>query len=542
MPGANVVRLAYWLFVVALLPIMFAASRDFGVTTDEQLRQNHGEAIVRYYTSGFRDQTAVETGAGTLHGGFFDVICVAVQQAVPGDKWLIRHFVNSVFGWMGIVFCGLVASRLFGAATGLLAMVLLALSPHYFASSMNNPKDLPFAAMTTLVLYCLTMVEDRPPYLSWRLAAALCATIALAINVRAGGILYIAYLGLLIAVRVATSRGWSIRNVTTPFLRVGVVTVCALVLGTVLWPWAQQQPLLRPIEGLARLSRFQYYAGTVLLNGQPFRATEPPLSYIPWHFAITTPPVVLCGAVLSLLLLFTAGRRRTVAGLWFVTLFPIAYVMARGSTQYHGIRHMLFIYPSLVVLAAAGWIALLQAAHTTPRRVAAWVLMVVGLAEPLVFQVRFHPNQILYYNALVGGPKGAVGLYDLDYWNNSVLQAVSWAASLSTDTANPIRITGEPFHIVRANASRFRTVRYAAFRQRSHLRIESLRGRPDQRTVVEGGFIDIKRRRLLIIKVIRTADGVPLCVVLPGSHYDEVAKKLGLPPDPLRVHKIQAPG
>ena len=33
--------------LLSLLPIMLVASLDFGVTTDEQLRQLHGEAVVR---------------------------------------------------------------------------------------------------------------------------------------------------------------------------------------------------------------------------------------------------------------------------------------------------------------------------------------------------------------------------------------------------------------------------------------------------------------------------------------------------------------
>jgi hypothetical protein len=520
---------------MALLPFMLVASLDFGVTTDERLRQDQGEAVVRYYTSGFRDRSAVEAGAGSLHGGLFDVVCVGFQRLLPGNLYVIRHFVNSLFGWLGIVFCGLVAWRLFeGPAAGLLAMALLALSPHYFASSMNNPKDLPLAAMTTVVLYYLTKVSEHPPYVSWRLAAMLSAAIALAINVRAGGILYIAYLGLLVTVLVARSKDWTLPSVTTPFVRVGLVGVSAIVLGTVFWPWAQQNPLLKPIEGLAALSLFPYYGGNALLNGAVFPANRPPLSYVPWYFAITTPPVVLAGALLSLIWLRRADRRMALAGLWFVTLFPIAFVMARRSTQYHGVRHLLFLYPSLVVLAAAGWLAVIRAAKTPAARLAAWALLAAGVAEPLLFQIRQHPNQIVYYNIFVGGPKGAEGRYDLDYWNNSVLQAVEWVASLSTDVENPIRLSGDLTDVIRGNASRFPTVSFSTSDARSHLRIVSLRRVPDSGgDIVDGGAIRFRGRDRLVVKVIRTADGVPLCVVVPGRSYRAFAGKFGLPPERL---------
>ena len=38
----------------------------------------------------------------------------------------------------------------------------------------------------------------------------------------------------------------------------------------------------------------------------------------------------------------------------------------------------------------------------------------------------YHPYQITYFNELVGGAKGAVGKYDLDYWGTSQKAAVLW--------------------------------------------------------------------------------------------------------------------
>jgi hypothetical protein len=38
------------------------------------------------------------------------------------------------------------------------------------------------------------------------------------------------------------------------------------------------------------------------------------------------------------------------------------------------------------------------------------------MAEPLVFQARNHPNQIVYFSPLMGGPKSAFARYDMDYW------------------------------------------------------------------------------------------------------------------------------
>ena len=57
-----------------------------------------------------------------------------------------------VFGWLGIVACYLLAARLGGPSAGLLAVVLLAVTPRYWGDAMNNPKDLPFATCATAAL------------------------------------------------------------------------------------------------------------------------------------------------------------------------------------------------------------------------------------------------------------------------------------------------------------------------------------------------------------------------------------------------------
>ena len=71
-------------------------------------------------------------------------------------------------------------------------------------------------------------------------------------------------------------------------------------------------------------------------------------------------------------------------------------------------------------------------------------LLIVGMAEPLVFQVRNHPNQIVYFSPLMGGPKNAFARYDMDYWGNSVLQAVQWADSVARASGIPLIVSGNP--------------------------------------------------------------------------------------------------
>ena len=57
-----------------------------------------------------------------------------------------------------------------------------------------------------------------------------------------------------------------------------------------------------------------------------------------------------------------------------------------------------------------------------PGKVAALALILVLVANvcsTVVFMIRSHPHQCVYFNSFVGGIKGAAGKYEMDYWGLS---------------------------------------------------------------------------------------------------------------------------
>ena len=519
--SGRVAARAFLVVALALLPLMVTVSPDFGVTWDEKIRQKNGEVVWDYWAGRLPRAHFEQDGQGySLYGGLFDVVCVGVQHVLPGvDRYVVRHAIGASLGWLTIVLAGLIARRLFGPATGLLTMVLLALSPRFVAHSMNNPKDIPFAACATLALYFIVTIPPRYPFLTPGLAARLAGAIALGINVRAGALISVFYLGVAVAFRTLAARELAVRRVAASAAWLAAITLAALLLGTLTWPWALSRPIVGPIRALTALSEFDW-GGALLFKGENISARALPLDYVPTWFAITTPLVVLAGVVLSLrcLRLPPRGRPAAAAGLWGVVLFPVVMVVARGSTLYDEIRHLLFLYPPLVVLSAAGWHSLATAPGRLVRQVAVAGL-VLGCLEPAVFQMRNHPNQVVYFNALVGGPAGAFGRYEMDYWGNCVLQAVEWSADLARRSRYPLIVSGQPEHVVQFDMFRFRSIAFSPQRRgRHHLDVRLLRG-PADAVSAEAARPDILHR-------VETADGAPLCLVVPGPRFGEVHSRL----------------
>jgi hypothetical protein len=514
-PGRRSLDSARWTFIAiaaVLLPMMVLASYDFGVTWDEKDRHRNGE-LVWAFIRGLRSRSAFAETGGHLYPGLFDTICAALEGWVPANRYVLRHAVNATFGWVGAVYCGRLAARFFGPWPGALAMILLALSPRYFADSMNNPKDLPFAAMSVIALYYISTVSPRWPYVSLSTAAKIALSLALALNIRVGALVYLGYFGVLTGVLVVIDRCTNWRRLADTAARAIGIAVAVLLLGTLFWPWAGGAPFIRPFQALLGAANYPW-DGVVLFNGDEYRATELPWYYAPWWFLISTPPVVLVGAALSALFVSGRGDALRRVGLWTIVVFPVAAGIIMRSTLYDGVRHLLFVYPVLVVLAVAGWTGVLRRSRPAWLRVSGALGLAVGLASVLTFDVRFHPNQGVYFNALVGGPRGAFKRYDMDYWGNCVLQAVDWAAEMGQSYGTAISISGNPWPLVQLDAERFPEVYFTyPHRNRHHLHVRLARGSIE-------GLREVLGQQPL--HRVRTPDGAVLCTVVPGPAFGEL--------------------
>ncbi|HXY42341.1 MAG TPA: hypothetical protein VEQ10_21875 [Vicinamibacteria bacterium] len=513
---------AFWLYPLLLLPLLLVLSRDYGNTWDEKIHQIEGEIAIDFWRGIPPPSTPPDNHASHLYGALFDVICLAAERVVPGDIWTTRHYVNAFFGWLGILFTGRLAARLFGRGTGLLAMVLLTLAPRYLGELSNNAKDVPFAALTVVSLYYLAAVEPRPPYLDRRSLLAFAAAAAGALDVRAGGLLLLVYLAAALAVALLRRRERQPRALASLALRVAAVSVAVFVFGTTFWPWAFVRPLVGPVLALQSFSHF-FWNGSVAFAGRMIRAKALPWDYVPTWLLISTPPVLLVGALLSWARL-RRGREALwpLLGLWSATVFPMLYVTVQHSTLYNGIRQLLFVIPTLVILAAAGWTALLRTSNGWTKALAAAALA-AGLAEPLVFCLRNHPNEVVYFNLFVGGPRGAFGRYELDYFGNCVLQEVRWADRVARASGVSLVVSGQPPHVVQFDAERFPSALASSGPEQGlhHLEIATVWGVGPQmwRAAAAGDLLHWTA----------TGDGAVLCVTAKGPRFADVAGRLRAP-------------
>jgi Tfp pilus assembly protein PilF len=429
----------FWGAAALLFAVALVLALGSGINGDDEYQNDYSEKLVDYYLSFGQDTAALNIPKGNmqLYGGFFELLTGLTNRALgfsPDDLAYhdVRHIYNVIFGFLAMLFAALFVRELAGWRYGLLALLMIWLSPRFLGHSLMNPKDIPFAMGYIMsVYYMLRWLKNMPQY-RWGDLIGLAAGIGIALGLRAGGLLLFAYLGLFAGLDFLFKYGIKglLKEVKALrlYLLIGLgVALAGFVFALLVWPYAMKSPIAHTMEALGAFSKF----GTrirVLFQGANVMSDQTPWYYsVVWIFQ-TTPIYALigiAGGLLGLPLLWKRFGAMPVFIAAFAGIFPIAYIISSGAILYDGWRHLLFAYPGLLILAALFWVELdIRYQAKKMIRYALWAIVVLAMLEPLIFTVRNHAFPYVYFNPLSGGMKGAHGNFEADYWGLSVRQAV----------------------------------------------------------------------------------------------------------------------
>lgn len=430
---------------------------QFGVTWDEPAPDHFyvGDLYLDTIRSGdFRSLTAEKIGRSMEnYGPVFDLIGALNARLFHG-RWGVlaednaRHLHLVIAATLTVFFTCLLAGRAWSIPAGVFSALFLCAFPRFIADSFNNPKDNPVAFVYSLCFYLLyrRIQSDKKVYCVWlALAGGLGFATRATFAVNPAIILIYTILYLIIF----DSREGGILKRALSFWDIWLALLLSLPVGMLLWPYLWHQPLVK----LKAIGEFYFYHKTqaplrILYGGKRFV----PGVNMPWHYApvmllITTPLITLGAAIGGLCRLFlrnvgatflsrsaagqecpshTVAAGRPAFGLLLVCWIVLGILpfMLPGQRVYDGIRHFLYVAPAVCMLAGIGMEGLL-ASLSRPRRVG-WAAVCALYAVLFIHVFSYHPDYTVYYNALVGGPKGAFGSYLLDYWGNSYKRGMAW--------------------------------------------------------------------------------------------------------------------
>jgi Flp pilus assembly protein TadD len=455
---------------------MLHISKDFGITLDEDIHNDQGKNIYAYFqhksnlatrdpfdTAGnlnFQYGPNFEdlTGSLNIFGGFFDLVCVTTYNwfHFTDGEYENRHLINAFFGFIGLLFAGLLAAKIGGWRAGVLTLLFMALSPRYIGHSMNNPKDIPFAAFYTLNCFLIIKLLDELPRPKIMTIVWLVICIALGIDIRVSGLLIIAYLGIFYGGDIF----WKYltyqleKSQTKTFIRNGAILIVICLFGylgaSFLWPYDKSNPFKVPLLALSKMSHFDVFNSYDLFEGRWWNRDEIPWYYVPKWFYITMPLFMLIGLIISPLLIIRIPKISPLKGIYwkrilavvFFFVFPIIYVIIVKANVYNDGRHLLFCYPPMVVLCALSIENVFKFNLQKYIKIIIAVIIAYLMFEPLHWMIKNHPNEVTYFSPVVGGIDGAFKKYETDYWGNSDRAAIEWIQDNVRPTSpdKPIRI------------------------------------------------------------------------------------------------------
>jgi hypothetical protein len=434
--------------------------QDYGITWDEELQSQYGQAIVDYYASFFSDDRYLEIYNLYLYGGMFDGIASAIDNYTPFIVYETRHLVNAIFGLLGLWGTWRLGRIISGGAVGLIALVLLILTPQYYGHMFNNPKDIPFAAGVVWTLAYMAKSFGELPRTKNRTIGFIGVLLGLTLGVRVGGIMtFIFWLPVLMwhAFRplLAGAHWWSHLTVVRRnypawkkaiavywryLWRIALPTgLIAYVVMLACWPWAQQSPIWNPLHAFNEFRHFPQNV-EILLKGRIYMSTELPWYYVPVYFLVQLPSfllVLLAGSFVVLPLNWrklNPAQKDALVLVMLVAFVPILYATVGHPALYDAVRHFLFAVPLFCVIAALAarrfyflFSALVDRCSNRVLRIAMLsefcFAVVFVLAMHVATMIELHPYEYIFVNEFSGGVPGAFGRYELEYWGSSFKEA-----------------------------------------------------------------------------------------------------------------------
>ncbi|MCB0518883.1 MAG: tetratricopeptide repeat protein [Lewinellaceae bacterium] len=442
--------------VVLLATIVLALGS--GINGDDEYQDDYSAKLVSYYSTMGADTSALHIPKGNMqyYGGFFDIVTgftnkalgLTVKDAAYHD---VRHVFNAVFGFVAMLFTALFAREIGGWRAGILTLAFMFLSPRFLGHSLMNPKDIPFAAGYIIAIYYMSLLFKSLPKFHWKLALGVALGMALAIATRAGGLILVGIFGLFAGLDFLMKNGIGglfkdIKQVGAYAASVLGISLAGFLIAILFWPYAMQDPIGHPLEALGEFSKLGVKI-RVLFGGENLMSDD-----TPWHYALqwiwrTIPLFTLfgfLGAIVLLKKLMERYQPLPVLLAIFAAVFPVFYIIAKDSILHDGWRHLMFVYPTMVVTASLFWL-MVESMLTQNKtgKYALYAVVVLMMLEPALFIARNPHYPYVYFNTVSGGISGAFGKYETDYWGVSMKQALDWledSGKISPDMPQPVTI------------------------------------------------------------------------------------------------------
>ncbi|MGV3522771.1 MAG: glycosyltransferase family 39 protein [Candidatus Sericytochromatia bacterium] len=437
-------KIAVFLVFFTFFVVGICVFRDYGVSIDEYSQRKIGLAN---YLMLFEQQPVLDTLTDRDYGPAFELPLIILEKALgltqTQEIIYLRHLVTHLLFGVSLWFFYSLLYHIFSKRyLALLGTVFLMNTPHIYAHSFFNSKDIPFMSVFIICLWAWERALTEPKIKRFVILGVLCG---LLINLRIVGLMMMVLpLPLLLA---KYSGKWHAGGKVILFWQGSAWGTLYLT-----WPYLWPNPFGNFVQALQNMAHFRWLRDN-LLWGQFYPSDALPWFYLPSWFMLTTPVLYLLLGIAGMVYLVKDKWVRLKAGEDFSTICdlpllamlffwtPILMVIALKSVLYDGWRHMYFIYPPFLVMVVFALDHIFMRSPKFPRPIQLMLPISIffSLSLTFIFLFQAHPFQQVYFNLLV--PKQEEYLrrhFERDYWGPSFRQALEYI--LSQDSSERISV------------------------------------------------------------------------------------------------------
>ena len=201
------------------------------------------------------------------------------------------------------------------------------------------------------------------------------------------------------------------------------------------WPALWGNPILAYSDRLLVSTDFGVHE--VFFRGEFFNSNALPRRYLPELMALQFTEPLLILFPIGLILSAWAGIRRKLDGqllvvllIWF--LLPFFLQIAFTINLYGNFRHLYFITPPIILIAGYAWMHMMGRLRS---RIIQVLLATLILVPGMVHIIRYHPYEVVYYNAITGGVPGARDSYALGFSCTAYREAMQYVNEVAPEGA-----------------------------------------------------------------------------------------------------------
>ncbi|NQU88338.1 MAG: phospholipid carrier-dependent glycosyltransferase, partial [Mariniphaga sp.] len=428
-----------WCAAIIAIIMLFMAS-GAAINIDEILHYNHAKKVLSWYETMGKDTTCLDTPKSNLkyYGQSPDNLSALINRIFSiENEYQTRHYIGFVFSFLLILITGFIAHEISGSyLAGIVAMVLLLISPRPMGQAFGNLKDIPFAMGYAWSLLLILRIFKQMPNPGWKNIILLGLAIAFTNSIRIGGLVFYPYLILFLISWLFLFRKNNfdiIKNVGwwKQIIAKGIVVfIIGYFMSLIFWPFGLLNPIKNPLEALSVMEHYKISIKQIF-EGTQIWSTNLPWYYLPKWFFISIPEIVIIGFLLFIGAIFYQKKHKKTDTLFqkgivaFSFLFPIIYIIIIDSNLYSGWRQMYFIYTPLVVLSSLG-IVLVFKHLKKPALLVATGLSLILIAIPIIHSVKNYPSEYIYFNSLAKLGNNTWSNYEYDYYWHEMKKAANW--------------------------------------------------------------------------------------------------------------------